>query len=310
MIPWKRFPVDQGGGCVQLGPLSIDVPATWSAYQRFHENWEDRVCREVAAIQSYSPDLILSNISYLASEAGGRANVPTVALASLTWDKILEMYVDRDNAEHVSTINRIRESYQRVSHVIRIMPGLSMDIFQKVTDVGPIGQPPSAPSVGLREKVHWKPHVPLVLVALGGVPMNALPVEALQTITNYQFLVDSPVSLGSGHILSLADIPATFDDIFAVADCVVTKPGYATIIEAVSAGKPVVYVRRFDFADEDGLVKYLHRYGRGYEMTRKDFVAGTWQKALEMVSQLPPPAVDAPVTGVEQAADILAGYLS
>jgi len=308
-IPWKRMSLDQGGGCVQQGPLSINIPATWSAYQKFHDNWEERVTREMVVMRSCTPDLILSNISYLALEAGSKARIPSIALASLTWDEVLELYVERENLEHRATINRIRESYQFASHVIRMLPSLGMDVFGEVTDVGPIGQPPLAPSVTLREKIQWKPQVPVVLVALGGVPVDALPVEAMQTMTNYQFLVDSPVSEGSGHICSLAEIPARFDEIFAVADCVITKPGYATIIEAVVYQKPVVYVRRFDFADEDGLVKYLHRYGRGYEMGRKDFVAGDWQLALDGVSQLPHPAVDVPISGVEQAADILAGYL-
>lgn len=309
-IPWKRLELDQGGGCVQQGPLSINIPATWSAYQEFHENWEERVNREIAIIRSCTPDLILSNISYLALEAGAKAHIPSIALASLTWDEVMEVYIDRGNVEHGATINLIRESYRCASHVIRLMPSLGMGVFKNVTDVGPIGQPPVAPNVALREKIRWKPHVPLVLVALGGVPVEALPVEAIQTMTNYQFLVDSPVSDGSGHLRPLSDIPATFDEIFAVADCVVTKPGYATIIEAVAHRKPVVYVRRFDFADEDGLVKYLHRYGRGYEMAKEDFVEGTWQKALDVVSQLSHPAVETPESGVEQAADILASYLS
>ena len=37
-----------------------------------------------------------------------------------------------------------------------------------------------------------------------------------------------------------------------------TKPGYGTILEAVALGLPVIYVRRYNFADEAPLVDFLH----------------------------------------------------
>jgi len=147
-------------------------------------------------------------------------------------------------------------------------------------------------------------------VALGGVPMEDLPIAALQTMTDYQFLIDGPISDVSGHVRSLGEIPSTFDEIFAVADIIVTKPGYATIIEAVASRKPVVYVRRYNFADENGLVEYLHCYGRGYELQREDFFSGNWQDALHEVSQLPQSPVKVPSSGAKQVADIMEGYLS
>ena len=33
---WEIMPAQQDVGCVQHGPLQIDVPATWSAYRAFH----------------------------------------------------------------------------------------------------------------------------------------------------------------------------------------------------------------------------------------------------------------------------------
>ena len=145
-IPWEWSPLDQGGGCVQEGPLHIDIPRTWSAYQEFHENWEGRIEKEVAAIKSYAPTLILSNISYLALEAGMKADVPAVALASLSWDEVMQGFLDPGNGVQASLLTNIRNSYRCSTLLIRMKPGLALSAFPNKVDVGPIGHPPLQPS--------------------------------------------------------------------------------------------------------------------------------------------------------------------
>ena len=101
-----------------------------------------------------------------------------------------------------------------------------------------------------------------------------------------------------------------FGTLLASADLIVTKPGYSTIVEAVALGKPVVYVRRYNFADEQSLVDYLHRHGRAVELSEQDFIDGRWQAALRGVEEAPPPrATSPPPTGAADAARLLAPYL-
>jgi hypothetical protein len=88
-----------------------------------------------------------------------------------------------------------------------------------------------------------------------------------------------------------------------------TKPGYGTIVEAVALQQPVVYIRRYNFADEPPLVDYLHRYGRGVELSFDDFTQGSWEAALQHTLDIPLPSVPPPPTGATMAAKILATYL-
>ena len=96
-IPWDLSPAPQDIGCVQRGPLAIDVEATWAAHLRFHAGWERKVAAEAQAIRACEPALVLSDISYLAIEAGAAANVPAVGLCNLTWDGILAMLLESDS---------------------------------------------------------------------------------------------------------------------------------------------------------------------------------------------------------------------
>ena len=108
-VPWELSVQEQDVGCVQQGPLTIDVPATWRAYHDFHDSWDRRVFEEVAVLQQYDPVLMLSNISYLALEAGSRAGIPAIALGSLSWDHVLHEFVDPHRPEHGHIVAHIHE---------------------------------------------------------------------------------------------------------------------------------------------------------------------------------------------------------
>ena len=47
-IQWELSPVQQDIGCIQDGPLKIDIDAT-STHKQFHATWPDRLQTEVQA---------------------------------------------------------------------------------------------------------------------------------------------------------------------------------------------------------------------------------------------------------------------
>lgn len=96
----------------------------------------------------------------------------------------------------------------------------------------------------------------------------------------------------------------------ASADVIVTKPGYNMTVEAVAMGKPTLYVRRHDFAEEECLVQFLLRYGRALQLSGQDFESGHWGESLDTLRALhAPPQIPPSPTGAAEAAEILASYL-
>lgn len=89
-----------------------------------------------------------------------------------------------------------------------------------------------------------------------------------------------------------------------------TKPGYGTLVEAVTLQVPIVYVRRYNFGDEQSLVDYLHRYGRGVELPLDDFMKGQWATALEQAFNLPSTPPPPEPSGASEAAAVLAPYFN
>jgi hypothetical protein len=310
-IQWKLSPAQQDIGCVQDGPLKIDIDATWAAHQSFHETWEARLSDEIAAIQAVSPALVIADTPYLALEAGSRAQIPTVALASFTWDLVLKEYCHASDNSHQQLIQCIRGSYAKAFMALRITPAPRIDVFSNIIDIGPIASLTSPERDRLASALALTPNERTVLVGFGGVPLTSLPLEQMEQLRHYRFLLDGPVPPGYSRIHSTETLPFSFKTLLASVDVIMTKPGYGTIVEAVALQQPVVYVRRYNFADEPPLVDYLHRYGRGIELSIDDFTRGQWEPAIDKaMAMLSPPNPPPASTGAMQAASILAPYFN
>ena len=173
LVPWEHLSSQQDIGCIQESPLDIDIPRTWQAYREFHMNWERRVRDEVNAIRLASPVIVLSNISYLGIASGVSASCPTVALASLSWDQILEEYITDDHAEQRVIVEHIRHAYQGTEVLLRPFPGIPMPAFPQIAEVGPILSPPVASQGVLRSRLQLEPDERLVLIAFGGIPVTS-----------------------------------------------------------------------------------------------------------------------------------------
>jgi len=307
-IPWDLQPMQQDVCCIQDGPLKIDINETWASHHRFHQTWEARLSNEVATMQATSPELVIADTPYLAIEAGSRAQIPTVALASFTWDLVLKEYCHTTDHSHQQLIQCIRGSYAKADMALRITPAPKIDVFSNIIDIGPIASPASPERDRLASALALSPNERTVLVGFGGISLTSLPLEQIEQLRHYRFLFDGPVPPGYSRIRSTETLPFSFKTLLASVDIIMTKPGYGTIVEAVALQQPVVYVRRYNFADEPPLVNYLHRYGRGVELSIDDFTQGRWEPALQHALTAPVPSLPPPPTGAAEAAEMIVRY--
>jgi hypothetical protein len=205
-------------------------------------------------------------------------------------------------------IQCIRDSYAKAHIALRITPAPRIDAFSNIVDIGPIANPASPERDRLASALALAPNERTVLVGFGGIPLTSLPLEQIEQLRHYRVLFDGPVPQGYSRIHSTKTLPFSFKTLLASANIIMTKPGYGTIVEAVTLQQPVIYVRRYNFADEQPLVDYLHRYGRGIELSLDDFLQGRWEPALRHALTAPVPSSPPPPTGAEEAAEICAGF--
>ena len=309
-VSWDLQAISQDIGCIQRGPLEIDIDGTWAAYQEFHKNWSQRVSQEAQAMRDAKANLVISNISYLAIASAFQANCPVVAIASLSWDQVLEPFIRPSRTDHRAIYEHIRQEYAKAASLIRLHPGIDMPAFPSIIDTGPSFPLVGAPSQDVRKLLGMERGEKLVLIAFGGIPLTGLPLEQMESCEGFHFLVGG-IQLNSSvrRVHRIEDVTMPFGEIMRQADVVMNKPGYTTIATAVHYGIPLVYVRRNNFVDEQRLVNYVHQHGRALELTRKDFEAGVWEKTLHAVLTLPAPHEAPPKPEFGAVIGLLEDYL-
>jgi hypothetical protein len=307
VIPWSLQSVQQDVGCVQRGPLDIDLPATWEAHREFHASWKSRLAIETTALAAAAPTVILADTPYLAVSAGRHAGIPAIVVGNFTWSDVLRCF-DATSSEHQNILSAIEHSYADADVALRIAPGLSLSGVRKVIDIGPIADPAQSQREQLRASLGIPESERLILVGFGGIPLETLPWNQMEGMTGYHFLVNSIPPRLSPRVHSLSSLPFSFKTVLASVDVVMTKPGYGTIVEAVALGLPVVYVRRYNFADEAPLVEFLHAHGQGRELSRGDFLSGNWRPTLEAITVIKTTRGHTLMTGVVDASKALLKY--
>ena len=309
-VSWEVQAVQQDIGCIQDGPLHIDVRKTWDAYKVFHNNWDHKVEEEARAIQKANPALVLSNISYLGIAAAARAQVPSVALASLCWEQALLPYLDPQISDHQDIVSGIRQAYSHADFLIRLYPGIEMPSFSSLVDVGPIVPIEASITKDLKGILGLSGQATLVVLAFGGIPVTNLPLRDLDALESYHFVASGlPENIEHERLHRVEGLDMPFREIVMQADIIMTKPGYATTILAVHYGIPMVYVRRHTFIDEQVLINYIWQFGRGVELSREDFDRGQWVESLHMALEQPQSRRLPPPAGNKKAADFLHSFL-
>ena len=308
-LPWELRPAQQDIGCIQNGPLTIDVPGTWEAHRALHTEWQRKIETEAALTREARPAVVLEDVSHIGIADGAAAGIPTIGLSSLSWDLVLEPFVDPAIPDHAVILRQIRDAYGKADRFLRATPGLAMTAFRAMDDIGPIAEPSAPQRTRLRRALGTDDADRVILVGFGGIPLDTLPFEQLDAMPASRFIFDGPVPKGGSRVVPLAALGLPFKQVLASVDLVLTKPGYGTIVESVALGIPVVYVRRYNFADEQSLVDYLHRYGRGVELSRDDFYRGAWEPAITLALAEQPAAPPPPLSGPQDAAQFLAGYV-
>ena len=288
-------------GLCMHSAVDVDVPSSIRQYQDFHAQWEAHLSAYVQQLQELQPDLLLANISYLALAAAQQARIPAMAMCSLNWMDIFFPYVAGN--DDLSKIRlQMLAAYNSASTFLRLTPGMAMPDIQHIRDIGPIARCGKHDPVKLREELGLDATVKLVLVAMGGLPMR-LP-STWPELPEVRWIVPAAAALPRADMIQLESIAMCFSDILASCDCVCTKSGYGTFVEATLSSTPVLYLKRPDWPEESSLLTWLKQHNQAQGMQRQEFEQGLFKnKLFELLHSTPKSAPSA--LGIDEAVSLI-----
>ena len=289
-------------GLTMKSALDPDWPASMARYRAFHADWDAQVADYAALLAQHRPDWVLANISYLALAAAERARIPATAMCSLNWADIFYPYCA--NAPDAPAIHeQMLTAYRSAETFLRVTPGMDMPALHNLIPIGPIARQGRPMRDALHSALGLPNEVRLALVTMGGIPLH------LTTITwpqhaNLLWIAARDTGLQRADVIALERINMDFNDLVASCDCVMTKSGYGTFVEASAAGTPLLYVTRPDWAEERFLAEWLHRHNRAVGISRAQFEHGDFADAIWNLARGERAAPINPA-GIEQAAELL-----
>lgn len=137
----------------------------------------------------------------------------------------------------------------------------------------------------------------LLLVTFGGHPSASQSKVQLQLPSGWKALLVnvSWVARGENALSVNGQEPSLyFPDLTLASEAVLGKLGYGTCGDCIASDqKPMIYVRRAGFVEEEGLLQLMTDYnaGRAMEMQVADLMSGDWRATLnELDLQFPPVA--------------------
>ncbi len=287
-----RMPVDivedsADFGMLMDSALDVRLEDSFEAYRHLHRDWARQVAGEVEKLRNIGPDRVLANIPYLTLAAAAEAGIPAFAFCSLNWADIFwDYFSGRSGAQAIH--EQMLTAYDSAETFFCPEPSMPMPLLHNCLRVG------SVAALGQERRMHLERRFGLtgkrlVLVVPGGIHTD-IDMERWPCHPDLCWVPAWPVDSRRDDILPAVATGLEFTDLLTSCDLVLTKPGYGIVTEAVCNGKPVLFVRRGDWAEEPFLVDWLLRHGRAVEVSRQQFFNGQVIDELEALLGEPPSA--------------------
>jgi hypothetical protein len=292
-------------GVVQHDSIRLDQAATLQAYGRLLEVLPGIVREEAEHLRHDAVELVVADIPPAAFPIARAAGVPGVGISNFTWDWIYTPYV-RAQPAFAHLVDRIREAYAEGDCLLRLPFHGPCDAFRRIRDIPLIARPARHSRDEARAILGLDASRPVVLLSFGGFEIRGIDLERVERLDDYLFLSTQPPPrpLGNLQVVRLAN-GLRYPDLVALADAVITKPGYGIVSECLVNRTRMLYTSRGEFAEYGPLVAGLERFAVSAFLSNDDLLAGNWRSGLEALLRRPAVWPDLRVDGAEVAAGLL-----
>ncbi|KAI9226558.1 MAG: hypothetical protein DHS80DRAFT_18562 [Piptocephalis tieghemiana] len=280
-------------GVVQPLPYVIDADATFARLANFlrPDHVQEWLDREIALLRSCPPAALLLDAPFLPALAAKALSIPTFLVSNFTFDAVYAHLIQDIHDSSLLTqapnlVTQVTQAY-RVSKGLLRLPGHIPTPVPPTVDLPLISRLPQLSRSRVRAQLGLPPGPSprLLLVTFGGQRAGEEGWGALRVPQGWVALLcgvspsSLPPSLPAGF--KCADPKAYLPDLVGAADAVLGKLGFGTCAEVLACGTPLVYVRRPQFAEEEGLLRLLDGHAHpAIEMLREEFEDGLWDRAI------------------------------
>ncbi len=259
-------------GVIQHDGMSMDLEATLKELQALQGRAQQVVRAEVDYIQTNRVKLVFGDIPPLAVAIAQAAGIPCWMEGNFGWDFIYAPY----GPDFEPIVTWIAELYSRCDRLFQLPMHESMSAFPHRELVGLTGGDPQYSADEVHTLLELDPDKPVALMTFGGFGILKFPYHNLNDYPDWQFITFDSDAPDFPNLMILDGQSWRPVDIMPVCQCVISKPGYGTISEALRTRTPMVCITRENFAEAPLLFEGLQHYGHHQIVSQSDFMEKPW----------------------------------
>ncbi|MCK4306673.1 hypothetical protein KAW50_00440, partial [candidate division WOR-3 bacterium] len=252
--------------------VSVDRERTKKVLEGWLGSWGDYIHNEKRFCRTYNIDLILSDIVPQPFIVADELNTPSIAISNFTWH-----YIFYNLFGDIPATERIKEAY-RCADIAVVLPfNEEMNILKKKREIGLVSREITVDRPGMRKRCGISDDELLVYVGVG-VSFDPSYMRSMKQIEepNVKFLISSNAELPFENVIKIPNNETETQNYIGMCDLVVSKTGYGTVSEAVSAKIPMFLLKRDGFKEDELIGIKVEEMGIGKFISEKTFLNGAW----------------------------------
>lgn len=274
--------------CGVLGPDSahVDLEQTFGRMETLLAANEARLADEVRYLKSVGARAVVCDVPPFPLRAAREAGIPGILIANFTWTAIYEHllhYVAHSEAL-AARARRVIDAMQADYDAGDLLLAADMDIPMRACrarrDVPLIARRGRNRRDELTRKLGLDPARPVGLLYLGRDGVGDIDWSGLRQL-NIQMLSYAPPAGSESLVRALPEDLLDHVDAAASVDVVIAKSGYGICGECITAGVPLIFPPRPEFAEIVAVHDLMARWGGGVSIPEADFRALHWRPYIE-----------------------------
>jgi len=288
-------------GLIQKDSIEVDLAASLETNEKLYAREEELITQEAVFLRNERISVVVADIPAIPLAAARQAGIPNIACGNFGWDWIYADFVGQDPRWQIY-VDKFRRVYEQTDLLLRQPFAEPMEPFPRRIDLPLLAHPGNsrreaiAKAYGVDARNTW------ILLSFTALNLDASALRRLAQETDYVFFTVEPLNWKTDGIRCISRSTASFSDILASMDAVVTKPGFGIVSECIANNKPILYSDRDHFAEYPVLVGAIERYCRHGFISRTKLYAGEIGQALRALETAPPPREEIERGGAEAAA--------
>lgn len=261
--------------------LTVDPFETERRLEQWINSWDDFVAEECLFCRGHGVDLIVSDITPQAFLVSERLGIPGIGFSNFTWELIF-----RNLYGASSEVNQIRDAYRSADIALVLPFHESMDVFRNRISVPLVCRRRTRLRDEMRRYCGIDPEERLVYLG-SGFSVQTIP-DCLGKLADagVKVLVSGNTQVRMNGVVRIPETDMETQDYLGMCDLVITKPGYSTVSEAVSAGVPLLVYGREGFAEDSYIIGPIVRNGFGRALSYDELSSGEWINEMSSLFSL------------------------